>query len=128
MSKSELYLILDDLKKWRKYQKDLCATCMGSCCYMPVEIPIEDLYTYGLLDEFYKELSIEEQIKTALKIKTIKRYTPSSKKFTLVQKPDNSCIYLDSKGLCTIYENRFSTCRNHPKIGPKSGFCAYVKK
>ncbi|MFO6335145.1 YkgJ family cysteine cluster protein, partial [Pseudomonas aeruginosa] len=27
--------------------------------------------------------------------------------------------------LCTIYARRPDTCRNHPRIGPRPGYCAY---
>ena len=42
---------------------------------------------------------------------------------------NNDCLYLDRKSrLCTIYEKRPDTCRNHPKIGPRPGYCAYKPK
>ncbi len=120
--------MLYELRQWRKFEKNLCDSCIGSCCYMPVEIPLEDLYLQGFLDPFYKDLDDKDQIKEALKLKFVKRYTPSTKKFTLHQKKDLSCFFLLENGRCSIYENRFSTCRNHPKIGPKPNHCAYIKK
>ncbi len=119
---------INDLGLWSKYKKDLCKTCEGLCCYMPVEIKIVDLIRLKILDEFHLELSAREQIKDALKHPAILRYTPSTEKFTLRQKPDGSCYFLDQNKLCTKYNNRPETCRNHPQVGPKPGFCAYMKK
>ena len=119
---------LNDLSGWAKYKKGLCDDCIGTCCYMPVELPVKDLIRLNILDEFHSELSLREQIKDALKHPAILRYTPSTEKFTLKQKPDGSCYYLDAQKKCTMYEQRPDTCRNHPQIGPRPGFCAYVKK
>jgi hypothetical protein len=42
---------------------------------------------------------------------------------------NNDCLYLDRKSrLCTIYAECPDTCRNHPKIGPRPGYCAYKPK
>jgi len=47
----------------------------------------------------------------------------------LVRMSNNDCYYLDRKSrLCTIYDKRPDTCRNHPKIGPRPGYCAYKPK
>jgi Fe-S-cluster containining protein len=119
---------LNDLKGWTKYKKGLCDTCLGLCCYMPVEAKISDLIRLNILDDFHLELSLREQIKDALKNPAILRYTPSTEKFTLAQKPDNSCYFLDTNKRCSRYEDRPDTCRNHPQVGPKPGFCAYYKK
>ncbi|MGZ3788711.1 MAG: YkgJ family cysteine cluster protein [Bacteriovorax sp.] len=119
---------LNDLKRWTKYKKGLCDTCAGLCCYMPVEVRVNDLVRLNVLDEFHLELSEREQVKDALKHPAIQRFTPSTEKFTLKQKPDGSCYFLDANKLCTRYEDRPDTCRNHPQIGPRPGFCAYMKK
>ena len=119
---------LNDLQGWTKYKKDLCNTCAGLCCYMPVEVNTSDLIRLNILDEFHLELSEREQIKDALKHPSIMRFTPSTEKFTLKQKPDGSCFFLNSEKKCTQYDLRPDTCRNHPQVGPKPGFCAYLKK
>jgi Fe-S-cluster containining protein len=95
---------------------------------MPVEVRTQDLVRLGILDEFHLELSIKEQTREALKYTGVSRYTASSERFTLSQKPDGSCFFLDSNKRCTQYDTRPDTCRNHPKIGPKPQFCAYMKK
>jgi Fe-S-cluster containining protein len=119
---------LNDLQLWTKYKKGLCDTCAGICCYMPVEVTIPDLIRLNVLDPFHLELDTREQIKDALKNPAILRYTPSTKKFTLKQGPNGACFFLDINKRCTQYTNRPDTCRNHPQIGPRPGFCAYIKK
>jgi Fe-S-cluster containining protein len=119
---------LDDLRYWTPYKKGLCESCIGTCCYMPVEVMIEDLIRLEILEEFHLELLPKDQIKEALKNPALKRYTPSTLKFTLNRKPNGACFYLSKDGKCTVYEKRPNTCRNHPRIGPKPNFCAYLKK
>lgn len=119
---------LKDLRLWTHFKKGMCESCEGLCCYMPVEAKISDLIRMGILAEFHLEMSVKEQIKDALKHPGITRYTASTEKFTLAQKPDASCFFLDSNKRCTQYDVRPDTCRNHPKIGPRPGFCAYMKK
>lgn len=128
MNKKNIQEHLNDLKGWTRYRKGLCETCQGLCCYMPVEVKVHDLIRLNILDEFHLELSEREQIKDALKHPSILRYTPSTEKFTLKQKPDGSCYFLDNDKKCTRYNDRPDTCRNHPQIGPRPGFCAYMKK
>lgn len=119
---------LNDLKNWRKFKKGMCDSCIGLCCYMPVEVRIEDLYRMGVLTDFDRESSEREQMKAALAHPGVDRYTGSIEKFVLSQKMNNSCYFLDANGRCTVYENRPDTCRNHPEIGPKPGSCAYYPR
>lgn len=119
---------LNKLHLWTQYKKGLCDSCEGLCCYMPVEVKTPDLIRLGILIDFHLELPLKEQIKEALKHPGVIRYTPSTEKFTLAQKPDGSCFFLDAKKRCTQYANRPDTCRNHPQVGPRPGFCAYMKK
>ncbi len=119
---------LNKLDRWTKYKKGLCDTCEGLCCYMPVEVKIVDLIRLNILDEFHLQLDLREQIKDALKNPAVLRFTPSTDKFTLKQKTDGSCYFLDTNRRCTCYNQRPDTCRNHPQIGPRPGFCAYMKK
>lgn len=95
---------------------------------MPVEASLSDLVRMNILDEFHLEMSLEEQVKIAIKHPAINRFTKSSMKFTLNQKPNQSCHYLDQSGRCQIYDKRPDTCRNHPKIGPKPNYCAFFSK
>ena len=46
--------------------------------------------------------------------------------FTLARRSSGDCQFLDAKERhCTVYENRPNTCRTHPQIGPKPGYCPY---
>ncbi|MBP9680078.1 MAG: YkgJ family cysteine cluster protein [Bacteriovorax sp.] len=119
---------LNNLASWTKYKKGLCSNCAGTCCYMPVEVQLSDLIRLKILDSFHIEFNEREQVRDALKNPAILRYTPSSKKYTLRQKPDGSCFFLDANKLCTQYDTRPETCRNHPQVGPRPGYCAYMKK
>lgn len=119
---------LKDLSRWTYYKKGMCDTCEGLCCYMPVEVTISDLIRLGILADFHLEMSLREQMKDALKHPAVSRYTASTEKYTLAQKPDSSCFFLDANKRCTLYDQRPDTCRNHPKIGPRPNFCAYMKK
>jgi len=49
--------------------------------------------------------------------------------FTLTRMANGDCLYLDRQTrLCTVYAKRPDTCRNHPRIGPRPGYCAYQQK
>ena len=59
----------------------------------------------------------------------IERFNQKSGIFTLTRMSNDDCMYLDRKSrLCTIYDKRPDTCRNHPKVGPRPGYCAYKPK
>ncbi|MBC7429975.1 MAG: YkgJ family cysteine cluster protein [Bacteriovorax sp.] len=119
---------LKDFSRWTLYKKGMCDSCEGLCCYMPVEVKTSDLIRLGILAEFHLEMTLKEQIKDALKHPGVQRYTASTEKFTLTQKSDSTCFFLDSNKRCTQYDIRPDTCRNHPKVGPRPDFCAYMKK
>ena len=125
--KKNIHDHLGDLASWTKYKKGLCETCVGSCCFMPVEVNVSDLVRLNILDEFHLVLTVREQIKDALKHPAILRYTPSTEKFTLRQKSDGSCYFLDSNKKCKLYNQRPDTCRNHPEVGPRPGFCGHLQ-
>ena len=49
--------------------------------------------------------------------------------FMLVRFANSDCLYLDlTSRKCRIYKNRPDTCRDHPRIGSRPGFCAYEPK
>ncbi len=120
-------MALDRLNTWSRYDKSMCQQCEALCCHLPVEVDAQDLLLMGLIDEF--EISLGERyILKKFQGNEIKRWDAKSNKFILSQKADGSCLFLDSERRCTIYEKRPQTCRNHPKIGPRPGFCPYQKK
>lgn len=119
---------IERLETWIKYKNGLCSDCMGSCCSMPVEVRLPDLVRMGVVDEFELEEPIKNIAKRLEKQRVIQHFNFKHGIFTLMRRANGDCHYLDQKTrLCTIYAQRPNTCRNHPKIGPKPGFCAYTR-
>ncbi|MCL6263511.1 YkgJ family cysteine cluster protein [Craterilacuibacter sp. RT1T] len=114
---------------WIKYKQGLCDSCVSSCCSMPVEVRLPDLIRMGLADEFELEEPIKDIAKRLQKQKLIEHFNFKNSLFTLSRRANGDCSYLDQKTrLCTIYDVRPNTCRKHPQVGPRPGFCAYTKK
>ena len=115
---------------WVKYKKGLCKTCTGGCCSLPVEARLSDLVRMEVVDPFEAEVEAPKKIaKRLMKAGIIQHFNFKRSKFTLAQRANNDCIYLDQQTrLCTIYEKRPDICRNHPRVGPRPGFCAYKEK
>lgn len=117
---------LERLETWVKYQAKMCKTCKGTCCTMPVEVKVGDLVRMGLVDAFEAEEQPKVIAKRLQKAGVIAHFNFKHSIFTLAQRSNAECIYLDSQTrLCSIYEKRPNTCRNHPQVGPRPGFCAY---
>jgi Fe-S-cluster containining protein len=96
---------VDEISTWTKHKQRLCSKCRANCCTMPVEVKIPDLVRMGVITEFEANEPIK---KLAKKLK---------------------CLYLDpTSRKCKIYKNRPDTCRDHPRIGSRPGFCAYEPK
>lgn len=53
----------------------------------------------------------------------VKNFRVKTGLFTLAQRPNGDCLYLDSERRCTIYDKRPSVCRRFPEIGPRPGHC-----
>ena len=120
---------IDRLDTWAKYSAPMCGSCMSSCCTLPVEVKIKDLIRIGIVDEFERGEPAKNIAKRLQKEGIVERYNQKSEIFTLQRMSNNDCLYLDRKSrLCTIYDKRPDTCRNHPKIGPRPGYCAYKPK
>ncbi|MGB1249394.1 MAG: YkgJ family cysteine cluster protein [Candidatus Promineifilaceae bacterium] len=115
---------------WVKYRKGLCRDCTGACCSLPVEAKLSDLVRMELVDPFEAEVTEPKKIaKRLLKSGAIQHFSAKSKKYTLAQRANNDCFYLDqSTRRCTIYAKRPNVCREHPRVGPRAGFCAYQQK
>ncbi len=124
----EIATRLSAVGRWREYIDGLCDSCYALCCHMPSEVSAEDLVRMGVLTEFHLELSERDRVKDALKHPGVGRFAAKSGKYTLAQRLDGACYFLDQNYRCSIYENRPDTCRNHPAVGPRSGYCAYIKK
>ncbi len=117
------------LATWIKYSRKLCNDCVASCCSMAVEVRTSDLVRMGVMDEFEAEEGLKKIARRLKKEGVVEHFHYKKELFTLTRMANGDCLYLDNTTRrCTIYQERPDTCRNHPKIGPKPGFCAYSKR
>lgn len=117
---------LDRTETWSKYRPSLCANCQGWCCRLPVEVRVEDLVRMELIDAFEAEEAPKVLARRLMKSGIIDHFNFKNSIFTLARRANDDCLYLDEKTRrCTIYERRPPTCRNHPTIGPRPGYCPY---
>lgn len=121
---------VENPRTWVKFRKGLCSDCLAACCSLPVEAKLSDLVRMGLVDTFEAEVEAPKQIaKRLIKAGTIRHFNFKAQKFTLAQRANNDCLYLDqSTRRCTIYDKRPDVCRKHPQVGPRAGYCAYQPK
>ncbi|WP_027597414.1 YkgJ family cysteine cluster protein [Pseudomonas sp. MOIL14HWK12:I2] len=117
---------LDRTETWIRYDRAMCLDCVSSCCTLPVEARLSDLIRMGVVDEFEKGEPLKDIAKRLKKDGVVERLNAKTGLFTLVRLSNNDCVYLHPKTrLCTIYDQRPETCRNHPRVGPRPGYCAY---
>lgn len=96
---------------------------------MPVEVKIPDLVRMGAITEFETDEPIKKLAKKLKKDGVIEYLYFKEQIFILVRFANGDCLYLDPKSRkCKIYEKRPDTCRDHPRIGSRPGFCAYEPK
>lgn len=120
---------LDRLETWVKYRRGLCSDCAASCCTLPVEVRVSDLIRMGLVDEFERDAPAKQIARRLQKAGVVEHFNHKHEVYTLTRLANNDCLYLSpTTRLCTIYEVRPETCRNHPQIGPRPGYCAYKKR
>ena len=120
---------IDRLDTWARYNKDMCYSCHSTCCTLPVEVRLSDLIRIGVVDAFEKDEPAKNIAKRLQQEGIVERFNQKSGIFTLTRLSNNDCLYLDRKTrLCTIYDLRPDTCRNHPRVGPRPGYCAYKPK
>lgn len=120
---------LDRLDTWQRYASHMCGGCHSTCCTLPVEVQLKDLIRMGVVDEFEKGDPPKNVAKRLQKEGIVERFNQKSGIFTLTRMSNDDCLYLDRKSrLCTIYDVRPDTCRNHPRVGPRPGYCAYKPK
>ena len=96
---------------------------------MPVEVRLEDLLRLELVDAFEAEHEAPRAIARRLeKAGIVGRFNQKTGVFTLVQRAGGDCLFLDTTTRrCTVYEKRPTTCRKHPQVGPRPGYCAYAR-
>ncbi|TYO98990.1 hypothetical protein EDC39_104114 [Geothermobacter ehrlichii] len=111
---------------WVRYRARLCRSCQGTCCRLPVEVSVGDLVRMGVVDAFEAEEPPHRLARRLARQGIIEHYSPGRQLFTLARLANEDCIYLDQRSRrCTIYERRPETCRQHPHIGPRPGYCAW---
>ena len=119
----------DRLESWARYRSGLCHDCRATCCTLPVEVRIDDLIRLELVDAFEREEPAKSIARRLTKAGVIEHFNQKNGTFTLTRLTNGDCLYLDRQTrLCTVYERRPDACRNHPKIGPRPGYCAYQQK
>lgn len=126
--RSSIHIVdVDRLDTWSRYRKGLCDTCAGNCCTMPVEVRLPDLVRLGLVDPFEAEHEEPKQIAKRLdKAGLLDRFNFKHEIFTLARRAGGDCCFLDAQTRrCTVYEKRPDTCRKHPQVGPRPGYCPY---
>lgn len=120
---------LDRPETWVRYRDTLCSDCSAGCCSLPVEVRIADLVRMALVDAFEAGEPAKNIAKRLKKTGAIEHFNFKSSIFTLARRASGDCVYLDQQSRrCTIYAQRPETCRNHPRIGPRPGYCGYRKK
>ncbi len=88
-----------------------------------------DLVRLGLLTEDEALWSAKKIARKLEGMKMIQSYRASTMKFTLAQRINHDCVFLDeTTRLCTVYENRPDVCRKFPEIGPRPGWCPESRK
>lgn len=114
---------------WVRYRRSLCAECRGWCCRLPVEVRVEDLVGMGIIDAFEAAEPPRLLARRLKKAGVIDHFNGKNSLFTLARRANDDCLYLDQQSRrCTIYERRPRTCRNHPEVGPRPGYCAYRRR
>jgi hypothetical protein len=121
------FVDVDRLETWSKYRAGLCDRCVANCCTMPVEVRLSDLVRLGCVDPFEAEHEAPKQIaKRLLKQGVIDHFSHKHELFTLARRADGDCALLDAKTRrCTVYPQRPETCRKHPQVSPRPGYCPF---
>ena len=126
--RSPIHIVdVDRLETWTRWRAGLCDRCMANCCTMPLEVRLADLVRLDVVDPFEAEHEEVRLIARRLvKARVIERYHHASGLFTMARRADGDCRFLDATTRrCTVYERRPATCRKHPQVGPRPGFCPY---
>jgi len=81
-------------------KKDPCKGCGALCCH--------DLAMHIYRPRTKPDI---EELRWQLRFDTVRVFIRNKRWFMLTE---GRCMYLDKNDLCTIYEDRPKTCRNHP--------------
>ncbi len=126
--KSSITLVdVDRPDTWTPYRSGLCDRCAANCCTMPVEVRLPDLVRLGLVDVFEAEHEPPKKIAKRLsQARLIEHFNFKNAVFTLARRASGDCQFLDAQSRrCTVYDQRPTTCRLHPQVGPRPGHCPY---
>lgn len=127
-NKKQVRVDIDDLSTWTPYRRQLCRGCRALCCTLPVEVTLTDLVRMGVITAFEAGEPVGWLVKKLKKDGVVERYAARKRVFTLVRFANGDCFCLDGRRRkCRIYEKRPDTCRNHPRVGPRPGFCPFEK-
>ena len=122
-------VVVQSPNTWRVYKKGLCNDCWAGCCTLPVEARASDLVRLGLTTAEEVAWAPEAVAAKLFRRKIIQSYDQHEQMFTIAQVSGRDCIFLDQTSRrCTVYDKRPDTCRNFPKVGPRSGHCPYIPK
>jgi Fe-S-cluster containining protein len=120
---------VDKISTWTKHEPWLCETCRANCCSMPVEVEIADLIRMGVITKIEARAPIESLATRLKQDGVIEHLYVKERIFILARSASSDCLYLDpSRRTCLIYTKRPDTCREHPRIGARPGFCPYQQK
>lgn len=121
---------VDRCDTWTRYRNGLCEDCAANCCTMPVEVRLADLVRLGLVDPFEAEHEAPKLIaKRLLKAGLIDHFNFRHSLFTLARRANGDCTHLHPQTRrCTVYTQRPDTCRKHPQVGPRPGYCPYGER
>jgi Fe-S-cluster containining protein len=108
---------------WPRWRPGLCNGCQANCCTLPVEASPADLVRMGLLTEDEARGSLKKAARALMKSGHVRIFRAKTNFFTLTQRPNGDCLYLDAERRCTIYDKRPAVCRRFPEIGPRPGYC-----
>ena len=109
--------------RWTKYRPSLCLNCQSDCCRLPVEVTADDLLRMDLISVDQALGSLKKTYNHLRKQGIVISFRARTGIFTLAQRSNGDCQFLDKQRNCSIYFKRPQTCRNFPEIGPRPGFC-----
>jgi len=91
-------------------------------------VRISDLVRMKLIHPLEADEPAKQIARRLRKAGLIEHFNFKQAIFTLARRANDDCLYLDQHNRrCTIYDNRPDTCRNHPQVGPRPGYCAFQK-
>lgn len=115
-----------DLSTWQKFSRKMCRKCSAVCCSLPVEVTARDLVRMKLMAECELDGDLRAVARRLARLRLVEHYHHRTGLFTLARMASGDCCFLDpASRLCTIYQLRPDTCRNHPQVGPRPGYCAF---